>query len=102
MRRYRSHSFKYHEFTKTVAMSQRRVVSLEDRIKRVRSAFQPLKNLDGDLLEMLKIIHRPGWTSVAEFTYASALLDGMFAEVESLAALRQGLLKGSRAVGPQR
>jgi hypothetical protein len=48
--------------------------------------------------EFLKIIHRLGWTTPAEFTLVSAILDNMQGGVRGLAQMKAGLLKGSKEV----
>lgn len=52
-----------------------------------------------DFVELLKIIHRPGWTTPAEALLVSGVVDAMLAHVKVLTSLKQALLTGSRAVG---
>jgi hypothetical protein len=51
-----------------------------------------------DFEELLRIVHKPGWTTPAEFMLVSGLLQSMNAQVKTLAGLKQVLLAGSRAV----
>ena len=52
----------------------------------------------GDWEELFKIIHRPGWTSVAEFAFATGLISAARAQIRVVTELRQALLAGSRQV----
>jgi hypothetical protein len=67
----------------------------------IKALGQGLDNLaDGtDFEELLKIIHRPGWTTPAEALLVSGLVDFMATQVKALTALKQVLLAGSRVVG---
>jgi hypothetical protein len=56
---------------------------------------------DGDFQRLLKIIHFPGWTTPAEFAFASAIIDHMTVQVRGFADLKGQLMKASEAVGRQ-
>lgn len=51
-----------------------------------------------DLKQLLIILRRPGWTTLAELIFASAILDSLQANVKALDSLKSKLLKGSAAV----
>ena len=51
-----------------------------------------------DLEEMISIIHKPGWTTPAEYVLVSGLVDTMHEQAMVLASLRQTLLNGGRTV----
>jgi hypothetical protein len=51
------------------------------------------------LAELLKIIHRPGWTTPAEFSFASALLNATQMHVSAIETLQREILSASKAVG---
>ena len=73
------------------------VKKLEDRVKALHQNLMKLG--DGkDMEEFFTIIHKPGWTTPAEFMLVSGLLQSMNAQVKTLAGLKQVLLAGSRAV----
>jgi hypothetical protein len=61
---------------------------------------QNLKKLadDKDFIELLSIIHKPGWTTPAEALFVNGLLDAMNAHAQHLTELKQTLLAGARAV----
>lgn len=50
--------------------------------------------------EMLVIIHKPGWTTPAEFALVSGIVDSIQGHVNNLTEMRKTLLSGSRAVNP--
>jgi hypothetical protein len=52
-----------------------------------------------DFEELISIIHRPGWTTVAEALLVAGVVEAMHAHTQALAGLKQALLAGSRAVG---
>ena len=61
------------------------------------------KNLKGlsehkDFNELLTIIHRPGWATLAESMFVTAMLESMNAHTQHLTDLKNSLLAGARAV----
>jgi hypothetical protein len=73
------------------------VKHLGSRIEDLRKELAALA-VDKDYEELLRIIHRPGWTTPAEFAFAVGLAEAMLAQTKTLAGLKQAFLKGSRAV----
>ena len=51
------------------------------------------------LLELLKIIHFPGWTTPAEFAFAVLAVDSMHAQVNVLNTMSEQLLAAGKLVG---
>lgn len=51
------------------------------------------------LRELILIIKRPGWTTPAELTFASSIVESMTSQVNILERLQGDLLKGSQMVG---
>ena len=73
------------------------ISALAARAKEVSQALSGLS--DGkDFEEFFRIIHGPGWTTIAEFMLVGSLLDGMLAQTKALVGLKHALLAGSRAV----
>ena len=71
---------------------------LEERIDLLSKSMA--KAADGkDVRELLTIIHRPGWTTPAEFLLVSGIVDSMIAHAEAMGGLKETLMKGSNAVG---
>jgi hypothetical protein len=78
-------------------MEQHEVTHLETRIKDLCRSLASVAN-DKDFMALLPIIHRPGWTTVAEAMLVKGLIDAMHAHTQTLAELKQVLVKGSHAV----
>jgi hypothetical protein len=54
-----------------------------------------------DFTELLAIIHKPGWTTIAEGMLVAAMLESMNAHTQHLTVMTQSLLAGARAVKTQ-
>lgn len=70
---------------------------LEKQISALSNALAKLSNAD-DFRELILILRRPGWTTPAEFTFASGIVTSMTTQVKGLAALKADLIAGSKAV----
>ncbi len=79
-------------------MPQHDVARLEASLKQVQAH---LANLSGreDFEELLLIIHRPGWTTVAEFELVSGIVETLQVHAQAMVRLKQALMAGSRQVG---
>jgi hypothetical protein len=73
------------------------IAKLEARTRELRQGLAKLADRK-DFEELLKIIHRPGWTTPAEYMFAVGILDSMTAHSSVLAGLKEVLMAGSRAV----
>ncbi len=51
-----------------------------------------------DLRELLRIIKNPGWTTPAEFAFATTILDSMQEQVTQLERMSGNLLEASKRV----
>lgn len=69
--------------------------------KKINALSKALANLNSgdDLKELLRIIRFKGWTTPAEFTLVSSIVDSMTAQAAALTQLKRELLRGSRQVG---
>ena len=74
------------------------VTELEERIRATSKSLAQLKT-ENFTEEFLQIIHRPGWTSVAESLFVRHILSAVEQHAKALNQLQQGLLEASRAVG---
>lgn len=81
-------------------MDSHEMKHLVDSIGQLRRSLGDLAN-DQDLEELLKIIHRPGWTTPAEFQLVAGIVDSIQAHARALVGLKQALLAGSQKVGAQ-
>jgi hypothetical protein len=70
---------------------------LEKQIDALSNALAKLSNKE-DFRELILILRRPGWTTPAEFRFASGIVASMAAQVKGLAALKKDLIEGSKAV----
>jgi hypothetical protein len=73
------------------------VGKLEAQIGELRKTMTQMAE-PKDLDELIKIIHRPGWTTPAEFLFATGIVEAMTGHVRALGVLKQTLIKGSQAV----
>jgi hypothetical protein len=78
-------------------MASDHAARLEGQVKEFRKYLGDLA-APGEYEEFLRIIHRPGWTTPAEFAFVSAILDGMVANVRGLAQMKTALLTASKEV----
>jgi threonyl-tRNA synthetase len=71
--------------------------------RKLREVQQAVANLPGDEYhaELLKIIRRGGWTTLAEGIFFEAMVESMLAHTRDLAQLHQRLKAGFEAVQGQ-
>jgi hypothetical protein len=69
--------------------------------KKLRQVKQAVANLpsDGFHEQLIGIIHRPGWTTIAEGMFFETILDSILAQAQNLEQLHQQLMKAAGAVG---
>jgi hypothetical protein len=72
------------------------IAKLEQRIAAVDQKIKRLESLDGLLNP---IIHRPGWTTIAEFNLVILALDALDRHADSLSALQSQLVSAAKQVG---
>jgi hypothetical protein len=68
--------------------------------RRLREVKQAVANLPGDdyYAELLKIVHRAGWTTLAEGIFFEAQIESILAHTRDLAQLHQRLKSAFEAV----
>jgi hypothetical protein len=68
--------------------------------KKLNDVKQAVASLPGEEYhsDLLGIIHRPGWTTIAEGIFFEALVDSMLAQTQHLAQLHQKLKAASESV----
>jgi hypothetical protein len=52
-----------------------------------------------DVYDLIKTIHRPGWTTVAELRLFNALVDSITAHAEAVAGMRAALIAAGPEIG---
>ncbi len=78
-------------------MPNHNIPGLEKKISALSDALANL-NSSNDLRELIKLIRLKGWTTPAEFTLVSAIVDSMTAQVRTIAQLKTSLMRGSKQV----
>ena len=73
------------------------IKGLEKKVDALSNALAKLSSAE-DFRELILILRRPGWTTPAEFIFASSIIDSMTAQVKTLTQLKTSFLKGSKAV----
>jgi hypothetical protein len=76
--------------TKHVEVLTKQITDLSDALARLGHGTT--------LAELLKILRRPGWTTPAEFAFASALVKATQMHVTAIEALQKELLSASNMV----
>jgi len=82
---------------KNIHMPNHNIAKLERNVNALMAALSNLGSAQ-ELKELLKTIRRPGWTTPAEFIFASGIVDSMTIHTKVLIGLEKTLLKGSNAV----
>jgi hypothetical protein len=75
---------------------------LEKKINELHKSLIALSGQD-PVTGLITIIHKPGWTSVAELEFFTGIVDSMVSQTKSLAELKRVLSSGSNkvALNPQ-
>jgi hypothetical protein len=84
--------------TATHATTAEHIKRFETKISAVKQAVDGLPG-DDYFNELFKIIHRPGWTTIAEGVLFETMVDTMLAQTRQLAQMHQQLMTGAQAVG---
>lgn len=77
------------------------VAELDKKITALSDALAHLGK-GTDLRELLRIIKNPGWTTPAEFAFATTILDSMHEQVNQLGRTSTKLLEASKQVSAKR
>jgi hypothetical protein len=79
-------------------MNTNQIQDLEKKLNVLKDAHTALSkshNID----DLLKIIHHPGWTTVAEHAFANSLVDSMISHTQLLQSMHKSLFEASQQVG---
>lgn len=79
-------------------MNGSHVEKLEDLVGQLNEVLSDLSD-DDPFNDFLTIIHRPGWTTIAEWTLVEGGLQSMIGLATALAELKRSIFAGARAVG---
>lgn len=76
------------------------IAGLEKKLRTIQKGMADLgkQNLTDDFIQ---IIHRPGWTTVAEFMLVSAMADSLQKQLEAAGAHCKQLMEAANRVGKE-
>jgi hypothetical protein len=75
-----------------IAKLEQRMIAVDQKVKRLESIHSVLG----------PIVHRPGWTTIAEYNLVNLALDALERHVDSLSTLQSQLLSAADQVAPVR
>lgn len=83
-------------------MEKHHLQHLETRITELHANLKALVEQQ-PMPELIRIIHQPGWTTIAEEAFFTGLVDTMHAHTKTLLAMKQVLMSGAEkvALNPQ-
>jgi len=79
------------------AMIKEDVLHIETQIRELRGALKSLANGE-DFEKFIVTICHPGWTTPAEFTLVSGIVDSMVQQAKTMLGLKQALFTGAKAI----
>lgn len=78
-------------------MDKKQASHIETQLRALHASFQQLSG--GDSVEsIISVIHKPGWTTIAEVAFFTGIVDSMVAHTNALASLKQALISGAAKV----
>ncbi len=83
-------------------MQKHDIEHLEKRINELHKSLVALGSQD-PVTGLITIIHRPGWTTVAEQAFVTGIVEAMVSQTKTLSELKQVLVSGVNkvALNPQ-
>ena len=79
-------------------MSEKNIQQIEQKLSAVKTNLKSVAQ-DDVYDQLLVIVHRPGWTTLAESVFFETVVDSIDAHVRSISKLQKDLLKASELVG---
>ena len=76
-----------------------KIKALEGRLSQLSDKLASLHAHSTQVSELIPVIHRPGWTTLAEVTLVSGMVEAMIKHTEVMAELHSSLMSGAQAVG---
>jgi hypothetical protein len=73
------------------------IAGLEQDLRQLSAGLATLGSGE-DVEELIKVVHRPGWTSIAEMFLISNIVKSLNAHVETVGGLKQALIEGSHRI----
>jgi hypothetical protein len=78
-----------------------KIKALEGRLNQLSDKLASFNTHSQQVSELIPIIHRPGWTTLAEVTLVNGLVESMIKHTDLIADLHSALIRGSQAVGKE-
>ena len=78
-----------------------KIKALEGRLNQLSDKLASLNSHAQQISELIPVIHRPGWATLAEVTLVSGLVESMIKHTEVIADQHSTLIRGAQAVGKQ-
>jgi hypothetical protein len=81
---------------------------MEHDISKLQASLRAFDNKVAELSQqrvaelLIPVIHRPGWTTIAEFALVAASLEAMQHQVDGLAHMARRLVEAAGQVGTER
>ena len=75
------------------------IKALEGRLDLLGDKLASLVGPSQQVGELIPVIHRPGWTTVAELALVAGVVESMIKHTELLGDLHATLMRGVQAVG---
>jgi hypothetical protein len=76
-----------------------KIKALESGLKQLSDKLSSFDGHARQVDELLPVIHRPGWTTLAEVTMVSGMVESMNRHLDVLSGLHAALVQGAQAVG---
>ncbi len=83
------------------AQHDAQIKALEIRLNQLGDKLASFDSHSKQIAELIPVIHRPGWTTLAEATLVAGLVDAMIKHTDVITDLHATLIRGSQAVGQQ-
>lgn len=78
-------------------MEKHHVTHLESQINELHKGMTSLAHQE-PVTALISVIHKPGWTTIAEQAFFAGIVDAMLAQTKILLAMKQVLLNGASKV----
>ena len=76
-----------------------KIKTLETGLNQLSDKLATFGSHSKQISELIPIIHRPGWTTIAEVMLVSGLVESMNKHIDVLNAQHTALIRGAQAVG---
>jgi hypothetical protein len=76
-----------------------KIKTLETSLNQLSDKLATFGSHSKQITELIPIIHRPGWTTIAEVMLVSGLVESMNKHIDVLNAQHTALIRGAQAVG---